>query len=63
MDALKLDRTPVEGRPMYISKCEEKSSRKPQFKVSLSHFSQICKNYPDSTVQVLRLILCVNVSK
>ena len=31
MDALKLDRTPVEGRPVYISKCEEKTSRKPQF--------------------------------
>lgn len=36
LEALKLDHTPVEGRPMYVSKCEEKSSRKPQFKFATS---------------------------
>lgn len=33
LEALKLDRTPIEGRPMFVSKCEDRSQKKAQFKV------------------------------
>ncbi len=26
LEALKLDRTPVDGRPMFVSKCEDRSA-------------------------------------
>ncbi|CAC5388461.1 SART3 [Mytilus coruscus] len=32
IEALKFDRTPLDGRPVYVSRCEDKSVRKPQFK-------------------------------
>ncbi|XP_034337393.2 squamous cell carcinoma antigen recognized by T-cells 3 isoform X2 [Magallana gigas] len=34
LEALKLDRTPIEGRPMFVSKCEDRSQKKAQFKFS-----------------------------
>ncbi|XP_061162766.1 squamous cell carcinoma antigen recognized by T-cells 3-like [Saccostrea echinata] len=34
LEALKLDRTPVEGRPVFVSKCEDRSQKKAQFKFS-----------------------------
>ena len=37
MEAMKMDRTPIEGRPMFVSKCEDKSQGRSQaqFKVSI----------------------------
>ena len=33
--ALTYDRTPIENRPMYVSKCEDRSKVQPQFKVTV----------------------------
>ncbi|XP_022340245.2 spliceosome associated factor 3, U4/U6 recycling protein-like isoform X1 [Crassostrea virginica] len=34
LEALKLDRTPMQGRPVFVSKCEDRSQKKAQFKFS-----------------------------
>lgn len=38
LEALKLDRTPMQGRPVFVSKCEDRSQKKAQFKVRESVF-------------------------
>ncbi|XP_048775052.2 squamous cell carcinoma antigen recognized by T-cells 3-like [Ostrea edulis] len=48
LEALKLDRTPVEGRPVFVSKCEDRSQKKAQFKFSteLEKNKLFVKNLP-----------------